>query len=576
MLQAAFSCDKVLQGHSLIAVASIIFFPGFPASMAHLVNCEQVEHDTTTHLLRNCPEARRRNVASLVLGITLGAGAYIALCTGAGPNPQQMHSTNVRVAPTTIQPAFPIDSTTNLKAVRPLPFPQDVSSVRPVTRLDHIDAHPSDAQSSFGDWPPFLSTIRLLSALTSGAVITYMATRWLSAKKHMHLPPVVMMSTLAAKSETRAPFQPSKPSVYGETLDTLTACLVEAGYPAFRATQVMKWLYKKRATDWDAMTDLPKALRAWLGEHFALNPAAPILDKRSADETQKVLMELEDRALIETVLIQAPQDEDTGDDPDLRKTICVSSQVGCGFGCKFCASGLAGWKRNLKPSEIIGQLMNICQREDPHTPRTSPEIVPFDNVVFMGMGEPLANYDTLVRVLEIMNAKWGLHFGARRITVSTSGLAPRIRQLADAGVAVRLAISLHGATNAVRDQIMPVNERYPLEELIPAAKYFQQKHGRMLTLEFILIEGVNDSREQATALVKIARELHAHVNCIPYNVVEGLPWKRPSIARQDAFVKVLKDAGVSSTIRRQKGDDIAAACGQLRLKVEKEREAAPA
>jgi 23S rRNA (adenine2503-C2)-methyltransferase len=186
----------------------------------------------------------------------------------------------------------------------------------------------------------------------------------------------------------------------------------------------------------------------------------------------------------------------------------------------------------------------------------------------MGMGEPLANYDTLVRTIKILNADWGLNFGARRITVSTSGLAPQIEKLADEGLAVRLAISLHGATNEVRDQIMPVNKRYPLEKLLPAVKAFQQQHGRMLTLEFILIEDVNDSLDQARELAKIARDLHAHVNCIPYNTVEGLPWKRPSIRRQDAFVEVLKKARVSVTIRREKGHDINAACGQLRLKTE--------
>ena len=355
-------------------------------------------------------------------------------------------------------------------------------------------------------------------------------------------------------------------------MDTLTAALKAEGLPAYRAKQVMIWIYKKRVESWDQMTDLPKDMRAWLAETYVIYPIQPVMDNRSDDNTQKILSELEDRSLIETVLIQAPKDEDVGEDPDLRKTICVSSQVGCAFGCKFCASGLDGWKRNLLASEIIAQLMHICRREDPHTARAKPEIVSFDNVVFMGMGEPLSNYDALVRTLEIMNAPWGLNFGARRITVSTSGLAPRILQLADAGVAVRLAISLHGSTNEVRNKIMPINKRYPLEKLIPAAKHFQQQHGRMLTLEFILIEDVNDSIEQAQELVKIARELHAHVNLIPYNVVEGLSWKRPSVRRQDKFHAVLRAAGVSATIRRQKGDDIAAACGQLRLKVEKERD----
>jgi 23S rRNA (adenine2503-C2)-methyltransferase len=304
-----------------------------------------------------------------------------------------------------------------------------------------------------------------------------------------------------------------------------------------------------------------------LAQEFCIYPVQPLLDKRSNDVTQKLLMELEDRSLIETVLIRAPQ-EGVGAEQS-RKTVCVSIQVGCAYGCRFCASGLAGFKRNLHASEVVAQLMHICRMEDAHTPRAEQAIASFDNIVFMGMGEPLANYDALVRTIKILNADWGLHFGARRITVSTSGLAPQILKLAEEGVAVRLAISLHGATNAVRDQIMPINKKYPLEVLLPAAKAFQEKHGRMLTLEFILIEGINDSLEQARELAKIAYELHAHVNCIPYNKVEGLEWKRPSIGRQDAFVKVLRDAGVSVTIRREKGHDINAACGQLRLKTEK-------
>ncbi|MBT4758551.1 MAG: 23S rRNA (adenine(2503)-C(2))-methyltransferase RlmN, partial [Opitutae bacterium] len=219
-------------------------------------------------------------------------------------------------------------------------------------------------------------------------------------------------------------------------------------------------------------------------------------------------------------------------------------------------------------AEVVSQLMHICRREDAHTKRAKEEIASFDNIVFMGMGEPLANYDTLVQTIKILNADWGLNFGARRITVSTSGLAPQIQRLANESVPVRLAISLHGATNEVRDQIMPINKKYPLEELLPAVKAFQQKHGRMLTLEFIMIKDVNDSLDQAKALSKIAHDLHAHVNCIPYNKVEGLEWQRPSVRRQDAFVDVLRKGGVSVTIRREKGHDINAACGQLRLKTE--------
>ena len=280
------------------------------------------------------------------------------------------------------------------------------------------------------------------------------------------------------------------------------------------------------------------------------------------------MIQLEDKQLIETVLIRAPQ-EGVGVKKS-RKTVCVSIQVGCAYGCKFCASGLAGFKRNLFASEVVAQLLHMSRIDSSKETHDSNESVSFDNIVFMGMGEPLANYHELVSVLKIMNASWGLNIGARRITVSTSGLAPEIEKLATEALSVRLAISLHGATNEVRNQIMPINKRYPLEVLIPAIEKFREIHGRMVTLEFILIDGVNDSLEQARTLVKIAKRLHAHVNCIPYNKVEGLEWKRPSISRQNKFVQILKEANVSVTIRREKGHSINAACGQLRLKKELE------
>jgi len=358
-----------------------------------------------------------------------------------------------------------------------------------------------------------------------------------------------------------------KPFIHGETLESLTARLAERGEKAFRAKQILEWLYKKRAAGPDEMTNLSKPLRAWLAETFNFQPTSRLLTKNSSDVTGKFLLKLGDERLIETVIIRAPQ-EGVGQDRS-RKTVCISTQVGCAYGCKFCASGLAGWKRDLEAGEIVHQLIQVCHQEDPTTPRASEELASFDNIVVMGMGEPLANYDNLLRALTILNAEWGLNFGARRITISTSGLAPQVERLADEAMGFRLAISLHGATNEVRQQIMPVNRKYPLEQLLPAAKAFSQKHGRMITLEFILIEDINDSLDQARELAKIANDLHAHVNLIPYNTVEGLPWKRPSIPRQDAFAGILRERGVSATIRREKGHDINAACGQLRLQTEK-------
>ncbi len=359
---------------------------------------------------------------------------------------------------------------------------------------------------------------------------------------------------------------PEKKPIYGETLESLQDRLMEIGEHAFRAKQVMEWLYKKRAHSWESMTNLPAPLRRRLESEFEISPTKRLLAKESTDETEKLLLEMGDKSLIETVVIRAPQ-IGVGQ-RDSRKTICISTQVGCAYGCKFCASGLAGWKRDLSVGEIVSQLIHVCHQEDATTERAKEEIASFDNIVVMGMGEPMANYENLLPALRILNAPWGLNFGARRITISTSGIVPKILELADEPEQFRLAVSLHGATNAVREQIMPINKRYPLETLVPAIRKYAETKGRMITLEFILIDSLNDTSEQANALADIALQLNAHVNLIPYNTVAGLDWKRPSIKRQESFYQRLKRANVSATIRREKGHDIAAACGQLKLKVE--------
>ena len=363
-------------------------------------------------------------------------------------------------------------------------------------------------------------------------------------------------------------FKPEKPSIHGETPETLGERLVADGHPRYRAGQVFEWLYPRRAETPEAMTNLPANLRAWLLANYDFEATSLVQRKASSDVTQKILQRLRDGSLIETVIIRAPM-EGVGQEKS-RRTICISTQVGCAYGCKFCASGLEGWKRDLSIGEIVSQLVQVCRIEDKADPARAAEgLASFDNIVVMGMGEPLANYENLMSALRIVNASWGFGFGARRVTISTSGVVPKILKLAEEPLGFRLAISLHGATNEVRNQIMPVNKKFPLEELIPAAKAFARKHGRMLTLEFILIEDINDSLEQAKKLAVIARELHAHVNLIPYNKVEGLPWVRPSLTRQDRFVKELRALGVTATLRREKGHDIDAACGQLRLQTEK-------
>jgi 23S rRNA (adenine2503-C2)-methyltransferase len=336
-------------------------------------------------------------------------------------------------------------------------------------------------------------------------------------------------------------------------LDELEA----ATQPRFRARQIVDWLYRKRARSFEEMTDLPQSLREQLAAQYEFGNLETVRILGSRDTTRKFLFRLADGNLIESVLIPAsPALYGSRSD---RRTICLSTQVGCAYGCKFCASGLEGWKRNLRAEEIIDQLIAV--------ERDSGERI--DNVVVMGMGEPLANYDNLMRAITVINAPWGLGIGARRITVSTSGLAPQIRKLAEQPLQIRLAISLHGAIDDVRDRIMPVNKKYPLAVLFDACRYYAQRKKQRLTFEYILIAGVNDSDEQARELARRAREFEAKVNLIPYNMVEGLNWRRPSVDRQEKFLALLRHGSVAATLRREKGHDIAAACGQLRLQTER-------
>lgn len=343
-----------------------------------------------------------------------------------------------------------------------------------------------------------------------------------------------------------------KESIHGVTLARLREWLNESGHPAYRAEQVMGWVYEKRVESFEVMSNLSAGLRAALSERFAFHALDLVRVQGAGDTTRKFLFRLGDGALIESVLIPASPAL-YGEASD-RRTLCVSTQVGCAYGCKFCASGLDGWSRNLLPGEIVGQ---ILRAEAQSGERVS-------NLVFMGMGEPLANFKNLVAALEILNASWGVGIGARRITISTSGLAPQIRELAEQSMQVRLAVSLHGARDEVRQQIMPVNRKYPLEQLLEACDYYVERKKQRITFEYILIREVNDTLEDAAALVEVARRVDAKVNCIPYNRVEGLDWERPEEGRQDAFMAVLKRGRVSATIRREKGHDIAAACGQLR------------
>lgn len=378
--------------------------------------------------------------------------------------------------------------------------------------------------------------------------------------------------------------------------DELEAQFKAWGEPAYRVAQLLDWLYARRAASWAAMSNLPKTLRAKLAENYSLQVLKPARKQGSPDTTQKFLWQLADGAFIESVLI--PANPALYGEASDRHTLCISTQVGCAYGCRFCASGLDGWKRNLGAHEIVEQVLaveRVCEKQmlearslmlnkaaepDVAVPPASSVQHPasgdrvVNNIVVMGMGEPLANYDNLIKALKILNAPWGGGIGARRMTISTSGLAPQIRKLAVEPMQFRLAISLHGATDEVRNRIMPVNKKYPLHELVNACEDYQKVKGRMITLEYILIAGINDSLEQTRPLASLAKRLYAKVNLIPYNKVEGLPWVRPADEVCERFLAALEKNDVTATLRREKGGDIDAACGQLRLKTERELKSA--
>ena len=382
-------------------------------------------------------------------------------------------------------------------------------------------------------------------------------------------------------TETRLPSRVPV-DIKSQTKEELEAQFKQWGEPAYRVAQILDWLYARRVTSWEAMTNLPKALREKLRGNYSLTTLELARKQGSRDTTQKFLWRLPDHSLIESVLI--PANPALYGEVSDRHTLCVSTQVGCAYGCKFCASGLEGWKRNLGVEEIVEQVLAVerwnssnAERGTANAENQSPLPPPeaktgrfIDNLVIMGMGEPLANYDNLITALKILNAPWGGGIGARKITISTSGLAPQIRRLADDPLQFRLALSLHGATDETRNKIMPVNRKYPLKELTAACDYYQQKKGRMITFEYILIAGVNDGLDQVAPLAKLARTLNAKVNLIPYNKVEDLSWERPTEEVQEAFLAALEKQKVTATLRREKGHDIDAACGQLRLKTERE------
>jgi len=348
----------------------------------------------------------------------------------------------------------------------------------------------------------------------------------------------------------RAAAQPER-DIKDLTFPELAAELAEWGEPKFRTGQVFDWIYKRGAASFPEFTSLPLRLRSKLGQAFSLRTPELAEHLVSADRAEKFLFRLADGQFIETVLIPA----------GVRKTLCLSSQVGCRYGCGFCASGLGGFKRNLTPGEMTGQILFLRDRLN----------VALTNFVLMGMGEPLDNFDNLVRALRNMNAPEGLGIAARRVTISTAGVIPGINRLKELDLQFNLSLSLHAARDSLRSRLMPINRKYPLEAVLKACEGYIRAGGRMMTLEYVLLGGINDSEADARGLAAVARRLRAKVNLIPYSEFEGLACRPTREAQQDIFLGTLDGLRVKATVRLSKGAGIQAACGQLAGRLRKKR-----
>jgi 23S rRNA (adenine2503-C2)-methyltransferase len=354
-------------------------------------------------------------------------------------------------------------------------------------------------------------------------------------------------------TETNTIEEIRKPSIYSLQLNELKKWLSENGEKPFRAEQIFDWLYIKRVSSFEDMSNLAKGLRDKLSSHFEMTTLKTVIKQTSSDGTIKFLFELHDGYSIETVLMRH----------DYGNSVCVTTQVGCRIGCTFCASTLGGLKRHLEAGEIVAQVVTVQQALDETDERVS-------SVVIMGIGEPFDNYDNMLSFLKIINHDKGLNIGARHITVSTSGIVPKIYQFADENTQINFAISLHAPNSELRSKLMPINRAYKLDDLMKAVRYYIDKTGRRISFEYGLFGGVNDSVEHAEELATLLKGIKCHVNLIPVNYVPERDYVRTPRDKIFAFEKALKNRGVNVTIRREHGHDIDAACGQLRAKERKE------
>nr|WP_088069373.1 23S rRNA (adenine(2503)-C(2))-methyltransferase RlmN [Gottfriedia luciferensis] len=344
-----------------------------------------------------------------------------------------------------------------------------------------------------------------------------------------------------------------KPSIYSLKVSDLEDWLKAQKQQAFRAKQIYNWLYIQRVASFEEMQNIPKDLRTLLEENFTITTLKTLVKQTSSDGTMKFLFELYDGYSIETVLMRH----------NYGNSVCVTTQVGCRIGCTFCASTLGGLKRNLEAGEIVAQVLEVQRAIDEVEERVS-------SIVVMGIGEPFDNYNGLMDFLRIVNSDKGLNIGARHITVSTSGIIPKIYNFADEGLQINFAISLHAPNSELRSKLMPINRAYKLPDLMDAVHYYVEKTGRRVTFEYGLFGGENDQVEHAQELSKLLKGVKCHVNLIPVNYVPERNYVRTPKEQIFAFEKVLKDNGINVTIRREQGHDIDAACGQLRAKERKE------
>lgn len=329
------------------------------------------------------------------------------------------------------------------------------------------------------------------------------------------------------------------------TKDELHMLIKELGQPKFRADQLYQWMHVKLAGSYDEMSNLPKDLREKLAADYPLATLrAERVQESALDGTKKFLFELPDGNFVESVFMRYKH----------GNSVCISSQVGCKMGCRFCASTLDGWERNLLPSEMLNQIYSIS--------RITGERV--SNVVVMGTGEPLDNYDNLVRFITLLTDENGLNISGRNVTVSTCGLVPKMRELAGEHLAITLALSLHAVTDEKRRELMPIANTYSIDELMDTCRYYYNETGRRITFEYSLVAGVNDTAEDALGLIKLASGVHAHVNLIPVNPIKERDYKRGDRKAIEGFKNRLEKNGINVTIRREMGQDIDGACGQLR------------